>query len=397
MGKVLKICCSKWENSSRDKRELSVYRELGDDVLVMAKGEPGDYYKQDCVDGFNVFRFSTRPLGERMPNILNRIISVFTWAKYVRELNVDIISGHDLFGILIGYLSSLGLGKDRQVKLIYDSHEFEIGRAAKRSKANLWLIKHIECFLMERCTFSIMVNDTIADEVQRIYNLKTRPIVVRSIPQYWDIDEVVIKQTRFDLLEGSDLPEDIFIIMYHGGIMKNRGIETLIELVSINFNIAGIILGNGQKDYLNYLQNLIKEKKIGDRIIFHHAVPIDELWKYVGAADVGMVMISNVCLNHYYSLPNKFFENIQSMTPIIGSNFPEIRRIVKQYKIGLTCNPDDIQEINQCIEKMRTDKKFYMQLKNNLLFAKQDLCWENEKKVLVKEYKKLLKLDENKL
>jgi glycosyltransferase involved in cell wall biosynthesis len=388
---VIKICISEWNNASRDKRELAIVNDLGACCVVIAKGLPNDKGRKTNISGYDTYLYSTKPLGaHKFLNVFNRLLSVFIWASNVRKHEGNILSCHDLGAFLIGWLSTFLMTKNKKPLLIYDSHEFEIGRCGNRNKVSKWIIIHLERFLMKKCVFSIMVNDTIADEVQRIHNQKVRPIVVRSIPEYWNIDEVVIKQTRFELLRGNGLPVDTFTIMYHGGIIKDRGIETLIELVSINPNISGVILGNGQKDYMKYLQSLVKEKRIESRIIFHPAVPIEELWKYVGAADVGMVMIRNVCLNHYYSLPNKFFENIQSMTPVIGSNFPEIKRIIEQYQIGMICNPDDIQEINQCVEKMRIDKEFYKQCKKNLIQAKKDLCWEKEKKILEKSYKELI-------
>ena len=89
-------------------------------------------------------------------------------------------------------------------------------------------------------------------------------------------------------------------------------------------------------------------------------------------------------------LPNKFFENIQSLTPVICSDFPEVSRLVKEYEIGLTCDPADIQDINAQIEKMRTDKAFYESCKRNLLKAKEALCWEREKEKLVSAYEQMM-------
>ena len=89
-------------------------------------------------------------------------------------------------------------------------------------------------------------------------------------------------------------------------------------------------------------------------------------------------------------LPNKFFENIQSETPIICSDFPAVAPIVKEYGIGLTCDPTDLDQLNACVEKMRTDKVFYAQCKENLKKAKKDLCWENEKKALKDAYRAVL-------
>ena len=47
---------------------------------------------------------------------------------------------------------------------------------------------------MRRCAFSIMVNDSIADEVQKIHALKQRPVVIRSTPYCWELDEAEIER-----------------------------------------------------------------------------------------------------------------------------------------------------------------------------------------------------------
>lgn len=43
-----------------------------------------------------------------------------------------------------------------------------------------------------------------------------------------------------------------------------------------------------------------------------------------------------------------------------------------------------------CVERMRTDKAFYAQCKENLKIAKCDLCWEKEKEVLKEAYQKVI-------
>ena len=89
-------------------------------------------------------------------------------------------------------------------------------------------------------------------------------------------------------------------------------------------------------------------------------------------------------------LPNKFFENIQSLTPVIVSNFPEVSKIVDEYNIGIKVDPNSIAEIIEAIEKMRYDKILYATFKSNLKKAKEELCWEKEKKVLEQAYEKLV-------
>ena len=201
MRLVLKISGNNWINESRDKRELSVYRELGYEVAVLAKGEVDDRGREEIVDEFKVFRYTTRPWGSAVPNSINRVVAMFKWAGFVRRLQPGVISGHDLMpGLIIAWLATLF--NKKKPKLIYDSHEFELGRnGAQRNKLASWLVAKTEKYLMKQCAFSIMVNDSIADEVQRIYKLEERPIVLRSTPDYWEIDEKECKSKRQEFLD----------------------------------------------------------------------------------------------------------------------------------------------------------------------------------------------------
>ena len=386
--KLLKITIDEWRNASRDKRELSVCRELGMDVFVLAKGNLEDRGRMDNVDGFDVIRYTTRPLGLHIPIIINRIASIFYFAHNARKIDSDIISGHDLAALLIGWLSSLF--KKNKPKLVYDSHEFELGRAGcKRGRISLWYVRNMERFLMRRCAFSIMVNDVIADEVQRIHKLKDRPIVVRNIPNLWQIDKHECNVIRQDLLSQMEAPREM-MLMYHGGVIHNRGIEMLLKVLSKNDNVCLVVLGNASSDYLHELQSLANNYGVLDRVVFHAAVPIHLLWKYVGASDIGMITIPAVSMSYYYMLPNKFFENIQSETPVICSDYPAISPLVKEYGVGLLCNPLDEMSINEAVEKLNTDKKLYGSCVENAKRAKEHLCWEKEKKVLTAAYAKLI-------
>lgn len=395
MSLIVKVVPNKFFNASRDKKEMTLLRDLGHQIIIVAKGDTSDVV---TIDGFTVHQRTTRPLkmhylkNHNVTVLINRLLSLATWAVYVRKLRADCISGHDIIGIYIGWLSTWLMPKKNKPLLVYDSHEFELGRntEAKRGIIEKWLIAYAEKFLMKRCAFSIMVNDSIADEVQRIHKLKNRPIVVRNIPPYWSIDETVSQKQRAEFCKALHVHETTFIAMYHGGITSDRGIENLIKAIARTEDAVGVILGNGQDDYMRSLKDLAVSHKVADRILFHPAVPIDVLWQYVGAVDAGMVTINNTCASYYYSLPNKLFENIQSGTPVIGSNFPEISRVINDYNIGLCCDPEDTADIANVINKMKSDEELYARFKHNLIQAKKDLCWENEREILKKAYQKIL-------
>ena len=83
---------------------------------------------------------------------------------------------------------------------------------------------------------------------------------------------------------------------------------------------------------------------------------------------------------------NKLFDYIQAGVPIIASHLPEIERIITDYNIGTFIDNHDPETIAKTIQDSINNEKNLALWKNNLIFAAQNLCWENEEKVLEKIY-----------
>ena len=388
MKKVLKIVAHQWGAASRDRKELAICRELGCEISVMQKGDTKDKGRHEVIHGFDVYDYSTRPLGNaRLLQPLNRFISLFTWAHYARKFKPDIISGHDYIALFIGWMSTTFIPKKKRPKLVYDSHEFELGRNKKRSKLAVRIVKCIEGFLIKRCAFAIVFSDAVADRLVEIYKCK-RPVPARNIPLYWNIDEDVINLRHREQCAEFGLSEDGFYMLYHGGIMENRGVEMLLK-ISADYSIPLLLLGN-PVDERYYDKTLALAEKLKARVIFKRAVPLEELWQYVGAANVEMIVAPALCESYYLGLPNKLFESIQSLTPLITSNYPDLKRIVEGCDVGLTVDSSSEEDIVNAIFRLMNDKELYARFKANLRRAKDELCWEKEKKALYDAYRELI-------
>jgi glycosyltransferase involved in cell wall biosynthesis len=384
--KLVKYMFSSLEFASRNKRELSVARDVGFDVLVCDVATPPG---PTVIDGFQV-EHRTEKLSR---NALLRKVQV-AWGLlvvqplYLRRKDADVISGHDLLGLLIAWLSTWFVSKSQRPLLVYDSHEFTIALASGRTR---WLIRHLESFLMRRCVFSIMVNDAIAERVQHIHGLAEKPVVVRNIPPLWVVDEQKCAQRRADFCRELGLSLDTFLLMYHGGVMPERGVEVSIRALVGRESVALVVLGDGDPEYLRRLRRLTEELGVGDRVLFRDAVPLEVLGEYAGAADAGMVIVRADTESTYLMLPNKFFENVQSLTPVIASDFPEIGSLVRKYDIGVLVDPDDVSQVGEAIDRLRSDPALRSRLRENLETAKTDLCWEKEKKQLEDPYSRILR------
>lgn len=372
----LKLVLNEFKNGNRDNRELSVAKTLGYMVQVVAiTKEPRDF--EEVYDGYSVYRVTTRRLGQATwLHIPNRFISFFGMVMKAIQFDADIISGHDWIALLAGYLANIA--KRHPAKLIYDSHEFELYRHAPgRTGIQRKLIKFVEGFLIRRVDLALMVGDKIADGVQEIYQLKTRPTVVRNIPQYWYLDPEKAAVIRRRFIENIGLPDTGFLLMYHGGIVLGRGIEYAIRaLPFLPDDIGLVIMGAGM---IGDFRGLAQKQGVAHRVYFHPAVSVAELKDYIRAVDVELVLIQGkYCISYEYSLPNKFFESIQACVPMICANLPEMGKIVRQYDIGLLVDEDDEKSVAEAVMKLRNDKTLYSRLKANMVKAKEDLCWEKE-------------------
>lgn len=379
----------KLDFASRNKRELQAAFEYGYQVLVISSDENTSFSEKFpdynlISDHYSIHVTYEMSRLRRYVRILwGYLIVIFN----LRRVKVDVMSCHDIDSLFLAWTSYFL--KSRKPTLIYDSHEFELGRNAKRNRMQRWFVSHLERFLMKRCAFSIMVNDAIADEVQQIHGLSQRPIVIRSTPNIWRIDEAECDNTRKEVFSSMSEPHDL-LLMYHGGVLPGRGVETLLEVVANNEFTCLLVLGNGEDSYIKLLKSRAEDLGVFKRVLFHPAVPINELWRYVGAADIGMVTIPAIAKSYFYMLPNKFFENIQSETPVICSDFPAVAPIVRKYNIGLVCDPANVESISACINVMHSNTELYKTFKRNLKKAKEDLCWENEKQVLIGAFGKFL-------
>ena len=387
MNRAVKFLLSNYLIESRDKREVEVLLECGANVIVL---QPGDKdYNMQLAARCELRIKSILPVFQKKSRANRAIRIMINWILLgyeLRKIQPDLISCHDLSALFIGWMSTWFINKKNRPLLVYDAHEFEMGRNTKRSRLQKIVIRTAEKLLMQKCVFSIVVNDSIADAVQKVHQLKDRPVVLRSIPVNWEIDQELCKAQRqifFNLLGRAEG----FLVMYHGAVMQDRGIEELLQVVQKDEKIQAIVLGYGEEKYKKALNKNACELGVEDRVLFHDAVPNTELWKYIGAADVGIALHQLICMNHYYMLPNKLFENIQSLTPIIGSESPEMRKIIGGYDIGLLVNPKSVEEIVCAVGKMQKDTALYMRFKNNLKKAKEELCWEREKLILLKAYR----------
>lgn len=285
----------------------------------------------------------------------------------------DVIVANDLDTLAASWLVSVLRSKP----LVYDSHEYftEVpeltGRPFVRS---VW--KGLERYILPRIHYSYTVCDSLASIYSRAYGIEMK--VVRNLP------DCSVKRHGKSI----ELNPEKKIIIYQGVLNTGRGLENVILSMKYLENVVFLIAGDG--DITLHLKALAYEKKLSDRVIFTGRLNPSDLHVVTAKADLGISLEEHIGQNYYYALPNKLFDYIHAGIPVLVSDFPEMRKIVKGYDIGVTTLQKDHKQLAGIISEMLFNEKLRERWKQNLKKASEELCWENEEKILRDIYSEII-------
>ena len=271
------------------------------------------------------------------------------------------------------------ISKLKRIPLIYDSHEYftEVPELVNRRLVqHIW--KKIEERILPKMKEMITVNESIAELFRRKYGIKVH--VIRNIPMRKMLPAPASREEV-----GLD-PNKHILILQGSGINIHRGSEELVDAMAYLGDCQLVIIGGG--DVLPILKEKVAANNWDDRVKFFPRMPYQQMMAITQLADLGFTLDKDTNLNYRYSLPNKLFDYIQAGVPVVASHLPEIERIIREYNIGTFIENHDPKTIADTIHNALKDEKNLEQWKNNLIFAAQNLCWENEEEVLLKIYEK---------
>jgi len=372
--KIASIVLNNFKNDSRVLKTNISLQNAGYCVEVIALWEEGvDEF--ETIQNVPVHRVKLKSKNWSK-NKLVQLVKYFELMYIVvkKYKNSDVFHCNDLNALPIGVLVKLFF--NQKMKIVYDAHEYETeinGLDGVQKKAT----KLLEKLLIKYTSRVICVSDAIANEYVKLYNIK-KPDLVLNTPIYQEVEKKDIFRETFNI------PKEKTIFLYQGGLSSGRGIEILLETLKTigNKNVVIVFMGYGP------LESLVKDAANEyDNIYFHNAVSPEVLLNYTSSADFGILFYENNCLNHYYCSPNKMFEYIMAGIPVIASNLYEMKRLVKNNKIGVVAPQNTVQGLRVAIEEaVKLNKQ---ELQENLQRVKEIYNWKEQEKILLKLYRAL--------
>ena len=244
----------------------------------------------------------------------------------------DLVHAMAYMGIPVG----LSLGRRDRAPVVYDARDIYVDAAniARMPPLARRQFARVERRWARQASRVVTVNEPYAEVMAERFGV-TAPLVVMNC-SYRQVSPGP-RPTR--LRDRLGLGPDVPIVLYHGGLTRDRGIEQLIESLPAIPAAMLVLLGYGALQA--ELEARAADPALDSRLAVLPAVPPTELLDWVGSADVVAMPIQPTTLNHRLTTPNKLFEAMAAGVPVMASDLPGMAGIVRETGCGVLVDPTD--------------------------------------------------------
>jgi len=179
-------------------------------------------------------------------------------------------------------------------------------------------------------------------------------------------------------------------VFYIGSIALNRGIEDMVKAVGLvqkKMNVRLVLAGEFTTEALECEIRALPEFMYVD---YHGFVDRDEAERLMSRARAGLIVLHPEP-RYKVSYPNKLFEYMAAGIPVIASDFPLWRQIIKESRCGVLVEPLNPAALAEAIIAVLQKPKDAEEMgERGREAAMKKFRWENEKKKLLDLYADIL-------
>jgi glycosyltransferase involved in cell wall biosynthesis len=263
------------------------------------------------------------PLKNKYLDYANRIIFFFQILFYLYFCKYDLIYTRDFsFLVFIYWLPKFLRPKK---KLIYEPHKIYYYSSDKVNDLRL----EIECVKLPDKL--IAISDGVRQDLIQL-GVDREKIAV--IPSGAKVDKFVIEFDVDAFRKQNGISNRDVTITYTGSFELWKGVDVLIKAFATVLkkveNCKLVLVGGGARDLIK-ARELIKGLEIcAERILLIGFVSQSEVAKYLKISDIGVIPTVGTSIGLRYTSPLKLFEYIAAGLPIVISDLPSAREILKE-------------------------------------------------------------------
>lgn len=219
--------------------------------------------------------------------------------------------------------------------------------------------------ILRRSAAVIAVSQSTKRDIVRRYNLSAEKVHV--IYEGYDTELFRPCQDTQTINRTYGLDQ---YIHYAGNILPHKNVARLIEafaLIAADIPHQLVLQGGSDSKYAAYLEEMIKERGLEQRVVFPGYVPLDHLPYLYGGASV----FATVSLSEGFGLPP--LEAMACGTPVIASRTSSLPEVVGD--AGILVDPENPEEIAEAMLRIINDPELRAELSRKAVERAASFSW----------------------
>lgn len=243
--------------------------------------------------------------------------------------------------------------------IIFEVHEiFYLNDKLKENKR--FRTKRMEINVYKKVNALVCISKYLKQCVINLINKKENQIFV--IPD-------AVREEWFDIIKNNNMS----YICYAGSLYEWKGVDILISAMKFIPNEKLLIIGGGKR--LRDLKELAIKENVADRIIFTGPVLHQSIPQYLSKAKIA-VLPNTVEGPSQFSSPLKLFEYMAAGIPIVASDLPVFREILKHNETAIFFEPGNVKALAEAINKVLDSQELAEKLSKNAKKIAENYTYE---------------------
>ena len=154
------------------------------------------------------------------------------------------------------------------------------------------------------------------------------------------------------------IEEDDLVIGYIGSVEFWTDMRSLIDGIALakkkRDDLRLFLVGEGlQSDYPKKVKGWLKDRGLKQQTIWTDFIPYEEVPNFISAFDICTIPFDVHNKTAYYAAPNKLWEYLSQMKPVMATPIPEILK--NREHVTIVSNTMDYAEAINCFSKEKID------------------------------------------
>jgi glycosyltransferase involved in cell wall biosynthesis len=151
------------------------------------------------------------------------------------------------------------------------------------------------------------------------------------------------------------LPAAARIVCHAGHLYPGRGVEETLEALTSLPDVLLVLIGGNPED-INRIRAQAAGRDLCDRVRFEGTVPNGKVPLYLWAADALIMPYTTRTATARAMSPLKMFEYMAAGRPIVATDFPSVREVLRHEENALLVAPDSPDQIARGLRRVLEDR-----------------------------------------